>query len=120
MAIELDARTWEGLEYLESATGPGAIAELVESFRQDASGRLVHMAEALQAADYPGLGRLAHDLKANSGTVGAAQLFSLAEWLEHAAREGAHPDIPEVLGKVTALLPEVLAALDERVQRHRA
>ena len=84
--VELDARTWDGLEYLESVSGPGAIAELVEGFVHDAPRRLIRMKAASEAGEWEPLQRLAHDLKSNCATVGALQLSLLAAEIE--ARQG--------------------------------
>ena len=79
--LELDARTWDGLEYLESVSGPGAIAELIQGFVHDAGPRLDRMNAALAASERESLRGLAHDLKTNAATVGALQLSRLGAWL---------------------------------------
>ena len=113
-ALELDARTWAGLDYLESLSGPGAIAEIVEAYRRDAPDRLARMRAALGAEEREQLGRLAHDLKANSATLGVLALADLAADLERNARDGLVEDLTATLEAAEALLPRVLLLLEER------
>jgi HPt (histidine-containing phosphotransfer) domain-containing protein len=116
--VELDALTWSGLEYLESISGPGAIAEMVGDFLADAPGRLVRMQAALMAGERQILNRLAHDLKSNSATVGLLELSALAARLEHLAETGAAQDLAALLAEAEALLPQALNALAERVKKY--
>jgi len=118
--MELDARTWSGLEYLESISGPGAIAEMVEDFRRDAPGRLERMRAALAAGERDVLGRLAHDLKSNSGTVGVLPLSALAARIERLAKEDPEADLGGLLAEAEAMLPLALEALEERARRYPA
>jgi len=118
--VELDARTWAGLEYLESISGPGAIAELVEGFVHDAPRRLVRMKAASEAGEWEPLQRLAHDLKSNCATVGALQLSLLAAEIERTVQEGRRPELAPLLEKAGAVLPRVLAALEEGGWRYPA
>lgn len=115
--MELDARTWSGLEYLESISGPGAIAEMVEGFTSDAPGRLVRMKAAFAAGEGERLSRLAHDLKSNSATVGVLELSALAARIEHEAREGLGESVMELIARAEAMLPQALHALEERAKQ---
>ncbi|MBP1628186.1 MAG: Hpt domain [Holophagaceae bacterium] len=83
----LDSATWQGLSYLESVAGPGAVAELVDAFIRDACPRIEHLREALAAGDRPRIAKLAHDLKANAGTLGANRLSAHARRMEEFAKE---------------------------------
>ena len=116
--VELDARTWDGLEYLESVSGPGAIAELVEGFVHDAPRRLVRMKAASEAGEWEPLQRLAHDLKSNCATVGALQLSLLAAEIERTVREGRRPELAPMIEEAGSLLPRLLDTLEERVRRY--
>jgi HPt (histidine-containing phosphotransfer) domain-containing protein len=115
-SVELDAHTWSGLEYLESISGPGAIAEMVVDFARDAPGRLIRMHAALEAGEWQALSRLAHDLKSNSATVGVLQLSALAEQLELTAGEGQKLNLATLIVAAESLLPQVLIALEERAK----
>ncbi len=118
--VELDARTWSGLEYLESISGPGAIAEMVEDFKRDAPSRLVRMKAALGAGEWQSLSRLAHDLKSNSATVGVLQLSILAAKIELTAGNGLEPNLASMIEEAESMLPQVLIALKERAKLYPA
>ena len=115
---KLDAHTWSGLEYLESVSGPGAIAELVESYVKDAPARLDGMRAALEARDRARLGRLAHDLKSNSAAIGAMDLARLAERIEHEAETAALEHLGSWMEEADTLLPDVFEALEDRCKRY--
>jgi HPt (histidine-containing phosphotransfer) domain-containing protein len=114
--LELDAHTWEGLAYLESVSGPGAIAEIMEIFQRDAPDRLIRMKASLGAGDRELLRRLAHDLKANSATMGVLALSALAVDLELNALEGPQGELAIKLEEIEAMLPQVLILLEQRVR----
>ena len=116
--VELDARTWDGLEYLESVSGPGAIAEVVQGFVLDAGPRLDRMKAALEDSEWASLQGLAHDLKANAATVGALQLSRLGAGIERSASTGSPADLAAMLDEAGSLLPRVLAALEARAKRY--
>jgi HPt (histidine-containing phosphotransfer) domain-containing protein len=116
--IELDAYAWSGLEYLESVSGFGAIAEMVGDFAKDAPGRLVRMRAALAAGEWQSLSRLAHDLKSNSATLGVLQLSTLAARIEQKALDGPDGDLAPLIEAVGLLLPRVLITLEERARHY--
>ncbi len=113
--VQLDTHTWEGLAYLESVSGPGAIAELVDDFERDVFRRLEHMQEALALEDLPTLAHLAHDLKSNAATLGVLGISTDAARLEQLAREGERSELAELIENCHARMPEVLRVLRERI-----
>jgi len=114
-SLLLDAHTWEGLAYLESVSGTGAIAELVEDFDRDVFRRLEHMQEALDQGDLGALAHLAHDLKSNAATLGVLRISTDAARLERLAREGENPELAELLEGCRIRMPNVLRVLRERI-----
>lgn len=112
-AVELDPDTWAGLEHLEALSGPGAIAELVQDFRNDAPRRLKLLNEALARKAPEDVARWAHDLKSNAATLGLRSLAQAAAQLEDRARDG-HLDA-ESLRRYESLLPMALEALERRL-----
>lgn len=106
----LDPRTWEGLRHLESVAGPGAIAELVEGFLEDAPARLERAAAAFATGDLEEAARQAHDLKSNAATLGAVHLARAMEDLELQCR-GERPQDPAVLSAARGHLDAVQRAL---------
>jgi HPt (histidine-containing phosphotransfer) domain-containing protein len=114
--IELDKRTWNGLEYLESVSGPGAIAEMVQDYLQDVPVRMARMKVALETDERDLLGRLAHDLKSNSATIGALQLSSMAARMEHESECAVRDDLQAWLKEIEAMLPAVFSALADKLK----
>lgn len=114
----LDPHTWEGLEYLESVSGPGAIAEVIHDYMQDAPSRLARMQSTFLAEDWPALERLAHDLKSNSATIGALALSTLAERIEVAAAGAERAELADLIQAAETCLPMVLTALTDRLKRY--
>ena len=106
----LDAKTWAGLRHLEAVTGPGAIAELVESFLDDAPARLERTAAAFAAADLAEAARQAHDLKSNAASLGAVRLARAMEEIELQCR-GEQALDPAALAAARNHLEEVQRAL---------
>jgi len=113
--ILLDAHAWEGLAYLESVSGTGAIAELVEDFDRDVFGRLEHMQAALDQGDLEALAHLAHDLKSNAATLGVLGVSTEAAHLEQLAREGEPGELAELLERCRVRMPKVLRVLRSRI-----
>jgi HPt (histidine-containing phosphotransfer) domain-containing protein len=107
----LDPKTWEGLRHLEGITGPGAIADLVESFLEDAPPRLERLDAALAAADLAAAAHEAHDLKSNAATLGAVRLARAMEEIELFTRGEHALDPAAALVNARALLQEVQQAL---------
>ncbi len=114
--VELDAHTWRGLEYLESVSGPGAIAEMVQSYLQDVPTRMERMKSALTSGDLNLLSRLAHDLKSNSATIGALQLSALGARIEHEAETALPSDLQAWIETAESMLPAVIGALEDRLR----
>jgi HPt (histidine-containing phosphotransfer) domain-containing protein len=91
---------------------------MVQGYVQDAPGRLGRLKAALVAGDRNMLGRQAHDLKSNSATIGATALSSLAARIEQEAEAASSGDLEAWIQAAEAMLPQVLAALDEKVRQY--
>jgi len=113
--VQLDGHAWEGLAYLESVSGPGAIAELVDDFTRDVPARLERMQAAITRGDMDELGRLAHDLKSNSATLGILEFSAQAAQLERAARAGESIDFMGLLDACRLKVPTILRLLRNMV-----
>jgi signal transduction histidine kinase/ligand-binding sensor domain-containing protein/DNA-binding response OmpR family regulator len=111
----LDPSVWAGLHHLEALAGPGTIAELVGTYLEDAPQRFVQLQEAWMARDWERAGRLAHDLKANSATLGALALSKQFESLERGVRQLDEGQAAALLEEAAALMRETRNALEARV-----
>lgn len=67
---------------LQANAGADFVAELVDTFAEEAPGLLAEMRSALAAGAAERFRRAAHSLKSNSHTFGATQLADLARTLE--------------------------------------
>nr|WP_320131459.1 Hpt domain-containing protein [uncultured Holophaga sp.] len=113
----LDPATWKGLHYLESVAGPGAVAELVEAFTRDAGPRMAQLREAVASGDQGRVRRLAHDLKANAGTLGALLLADLGRRMEEGVEA---PEAELILLQAEGELARVTVAVRERLRQLEA
>ena len=69
-------------EDLRSTTGPEFVAELVDTFLEEAPGLLTELRSARADGDAERFRRAAHSLKSNGNTFGALQLAAMARELE--------------------------------------
>lgn len=86
MAATIDLPTFTALQ---EAAGAEFVAELVETFLEEAPRMMDGLEAALAARDADGFRRAAHSLKSNSLTFGAADLGARAKALELGGLEGA-------------------------------
>ncbi len=89
------------------------VADLVETFHEEAPGYLDAMDQALETGDTDKLRQAAHALKGTSGTLGARRLQALCKALEEHAREGTLDQAPEEVAEVHAVFDRTRQALDE-------
>ncbi len=89
------------------------LAELVETFLEDAPQMLVDMRQAVESGDAPGLRLAAHSLKSNSADFGAMSLNALCKELEIMGKDnqldGALPLIDQAGAAFEAVKPALLA-----------
>ena len=85
---------------LTRTMGGAFVAELVDTYGEDAQHLIASLRRALTDGDVDGFRRAAHSLKSNSETLGAARLAALARDLEATARtgklDGTAPGVDEV------------------------
>jgi histidine phosphotransfer protein HptB len=79
MADEIDS---EVFRELQATAGAEFVAELVDTFLEEAPGMLAALREARAADDADAFRRAAHSLKSNSLTFGATALADAARGLE--------------------------------------
>lgn len=95
---------------------PEFLAELIESFFDDAPAQLAAIREGAQGGDAEGLRRAAHSLKSNSATFGATELANLCRQLEGLGRDGDLDAVGDLVARTEAeygrVRPALLAARD--------
>ena len=111
----IDRAAWNSL--LESVGGDVEfMAELVETYLDDAPKLLAAMQAALAASNAEDLRRAAHSLKSNSASFGAMRLSKKCKELEDMGKAGALECVAEQIRCTAAEYEEARAAL-ETIQR---
>jgi HPt (histidine-containing phosphotransfer) domain-containing protein len=108
----LDPNAWNRLE--EMAGGDAAfLAELVETFLEDAPQLLADMRQSVGGGDAAGLRLAAHSLKSNSADFGAMELSGMCRELEGMGKAGTLTGAEEKVGQAEAEYAVVAAALEK-------
>lgn len=94
---------------LQDNAGAEFVAELVDTFGEEAPPLIAELREALAAGAADRFRRAAHSLKSNSSTFGATQLAELARALEL----GGMPADAKVIDTLAAEFGRTLAALKD-------
>ena len=107
------------LAQLEETVGDREfVAELIGDFLDGLPAQLAALREASSNGDEEHLHRVAHTLKSNAATFGAAGLAEACRELEQAARGAEPPETRELVARVEAEAaraePALAAARDER------
>jgi HPt (histidine-containing phosphotransfer) domain-containing protein len=87
------------------------LAELIDSFLEDAPGLLAELTGFAAASDAAGLRRIAHSLKSNGADLGATEFSRLCRELEALARDGELADAAERVVHLQTEYERVAAAL---------
>jgi signal transduction histidine kinase/DNA-binding response OmpR family regulator/PAS domain-containing protein len=87
------------------------LAELIDSFLEDAPGLLAELAGFAATGDAAGIRRIAHSLKSNGADLGATEFSRLCRELEALARDGELADAAERVAHVQTEYERVAAAL---------
>ena len=106
----IDPAAWSELE---QTAGADFMAELVQTFLEEAPTMLASMREALAAGHADDFRRNAHSLKSNSLTFGALALAAQARALEQGGLPAAQGSVLDALEQEWQ---RVAAALQERIE----
>jgi HPt (histidine-containing phosphotransfer) domain-containing protein len=98
----LDPAAVQQLRALDSESGGGLVAELLELFEKGTPERVQRMREALASGDAKVVEREAHSLKGSCGALGAVELLELCAELERLARRGDLSDAPARIDGIEA------------------
>ena len=98
---------------LQDAAGADFVAELVDTFLEEAPDMLAALREALAARDAERFRRAAHSLKSNSQTFGALALGALAREIELRGLDADPARDATALDALDAAYARVAAALTE-------
>jgi CheY-like chemotaxis protein/HPt (histidine-containing phosphotransfer) domain-containing protein len=84
----LDPAVLQSLRDLEASAEPGLLHEVLQTFRDTASAKIVALRDAARAGDVEALELAAHSLKGSCGMVGAWAMFDRCGALEAAVKRG--------------------------------
>jgi CheY-like chemotaxis protein len=87
------------------------LAELIDSFLEDAPQLLAELNRFVEAGDAVGVHRVAHSLKSNGADFGASTFSALCKELELLGKSGALEGAANLLARITAEYARVEAAL---------
>lgn len=96
---------------LSESVGTEFVAELIDTFMEEAPGMFEELRQALRKNDADSFRRAAHSLKTNATTFGATRLAGLARELEAGARAGSLPTT-DGLDALEESYRDAVAALD--------
>jgi HPt (histidine-containing phosphotransfer) domain-containing protein len=102
----IDVRTYAELQH---TAGADFVAELVDTFLEEAPAMLAELRNARAAADADRFRRAAHSLKSNCNTFGAITLGAMARELE---LSGMHSDAAHDAARIDAIDAEYARAAD--------
>jgi CheY-like chemotaxis protein len=104
------------IEGLMATMGSPFIAELIDTFGEDARELIATLRRSLTVADLDGFRRAAHSLKSTSETLGATRLATMAKELETLARAGKIDGTGGGIERLAAEY-EIVAALLGEIRR---
>jgi histidine phosphotransfer protein HptB len=100
-------------ERLVATTGGPFVAELIDTFGEDARELLATLRRTLAATDRDAFRRAAHSLKSTAESLGATGLAALARELETAARAGSLDGAASRLDRLTEHYERAASALED-------
>ncbi len=110
----VDEVSLEALETLDPDASDGWVASLIHDYLVDGPKRIQSLHEALQNQDATLVVRQLHNLKSNSGTLGAKGLMSLCEELETLAQNGDLASVRERMDELEGEWERVRTELQSR------
>jgi CheY-like chemotaxis protein len=112
-APDADVLDTAALENLLSVLGGEFeyLAELIDSFLEDAPQLLAELHQFVQAGDSAGVRRVAHSLKSNGADFGATTFSNLCKELEMMGKSGALDGAADLAAQIGAEYEKVEAAL---------
>ena len=87
------------------------MAELMDTFLEDAPRMLTDMRQALDSGDVPVMRRAAHSLKSNSAEFGAMALSELCRELEALSKDSLVEGMDDLVARIEAEYVQVKVAL---------
>ena len=108
----IDPAALESFRQLAGEHASLLIADLLNTYLEDAPGRVEKMHQAVKDADPDGLSDAAHALKSASANLGAKQLASLCSEAEALGRSGSTEGSADVVSQISQAYETVRIAFE--------
>jgi HPt (histidine-containing phosphotransfer) domain-containing protein len=99
-ATSIDPEAIENLRALNPDDDDAFLKEIIGIFLEDTPERIAELKQCLQSYDQPKFTRAAHSIKGSASNLGASQVRSVAEQLEHQSRNSGLSDIEPLIAKL--------------------
>ncbi len=109
----VDPRILDALVARLGDRGPSFRTSLIQTWRDEAAGRLADLAAAATAGDAAGVARVAHAFKSSSASLGAGPLTLTCDEVETRLRAGGAGDLTADAAAITQAVERTGAAFAE-------
>ncbi|PTX94241.1 Hpt domain-containing protein [Opitutus sp. ER46] len=113
----IDPQAIESLRALNPGDNDEFLREIAGIYLDDTPVRLAELDRSLAAGDIPTFTRAAHSIKGSSGNVGATDVRTVAERLEHHSREHGLADVAPLIAELRAEYDRAEAELRRIIKR---
>lgn len=103
----------EELRSLSQKNGRNTLRNVVSKFHKSSLEQLNTLQHAVKNKDYDNCYSIAHSLKSSSGTIGASQVYTVAEEIEQLAKDKKFELMPQTVLKLDNQLTEALHLLSD-------
>jgi HPt (histidine-containing phosphotransfer) domain-containing protein len=111
----LDHEAIENLRALSPDDGDVFLKEILTIFIEDTPARITDLHNSRASVDIPSFVRAAHSIKGSASNVGASELRSIAEHLEHQARTSGLAKVEVDVAELEAAFVRVHAELKKLI-----
>ena len=110
--IPIDPEAIENLRALNPDDDNAFLKEIIGIFLEDTPQRIAELKECLTAFDQPRFTRAAHSIKGSASNLGATQVRTVAEKLEHQSRNSGLNGLEELLSSLENVFAVARAELE--------
>jgi HPt (histidine-containing phosphotransfer) domain-containing protein len=109
----IDPEAIENLRALNPDDDDSFLKDIIGIFLEDTPQRIAELKECLASYDQPKFTRAAHSIKGSASNLGARQLRSVAEQLEHQSRNSGLSGLDGLLSKLESEFAVAKAELEK-------
>ena len=112
---EFDLDAMQAIIELDPDGEAGLVAELVQTFVQDAGEKIAQLHQKLSSGDAAGIHALTHQLKSSSATLGLMRLSRISRTIDDDARHGSLELASRMIGELESAFAAGREWLEARV-----